>query len=153
MPRALRSLSADRVLVDTLRLSDAEWYECVSEMDRVAAQSASPSDPQQDERVPYRNSPHIMIEMRTHDGRQQLVKVRPYDLSESGIGFLNGAYMHVGTEIVLHLRHSEIGMTRIEATIRCCSHVKNTIHHVDADFKEPMQINEFLLAEASDRLA
>ena len=147
MPKSLR-LSEDRIVVDTLRMSDAQWYDCVSEMDRKAAHRADPSSQHRDERVPYRNSPHVMIEMRTHDGRQQFLKVRPYDLSRSGLGFLNGMYMHAGTSVVLHLRHCDIGMTRVEAVIRGCSHVQNTVHLVGAEFDEPIEINDFLLASA-----
>ena len=148
MSKPIYKVSDDRVVIETLRLSDAEWYDCVSEMDRQSAQQSTTSRARQHERVPYRNSPNIMVETRTYDGRQQYIKVRPYDLSECGIGFLNGAYMHVGTELVLHLRHCDLGMTRVHAKIRTCSHVRGTIHLVGAQFDEPIAINDFLLAEA-----
>ena len=149
MSRITKQLSDERVVIDTLRLSDADWYECVSEMDRMSAQGRVGHERRSQERLPYRNSPQIMIEMTLYDGRRQYCRVRPYDLSESGIGFLNGAYMHVETEIILHLRHREIGITKIDATIRHCSYVKNKIHLVGAEFNEPIVLDDFLLAESS----
>ena len=148
MSRTSRSLSDERVVIDTLRLSDADWYECVSEMDRVAAQSSDAAKKRRQERLPYRNTPQIMIEMSMYDGRRQYCRVRPYDLSESGIGFLNGAYMHLGTEVILHLRHQAIGITKIHATIRHCSYIKNKIHLVGAAFNESIVLDDFLLAES-----
>ncbi|MEM6260289.1 MAG: PilZ domain-containing protein [Planctomycetota bacterium] len=148
MAKSFRNGPEENQVVDTLRLSDSEWYECVSEMDREAARNNSHQSKRAHERLPYRNLLQVLITVRNYCGRLQYFNSRPYDLSENGIGFLHGAYMHVGTHIELQLMHRLTGMTKVRATVRSCAHIKNKIHRVGAEFEEPIEINDYLLAEA-----
>ncbi|MEM9347493.1 MAG: PilZ domain-containing protein [Planctomycetota bacterium] len=148
MARTYRNGPEEKKVVDTLRLSDAEWYECVSEMDRESARNCQDHTRRARERLPYRNLHHVLITVRNYCGRLQYFQSRPYDLSESGIGFLHGAYMHVGTSIELQLMHRVTGMTKVRATVRGCSHIKNKIHCVGAQFDELIELDDYLLAQA-----
>lgn len=139
-------LSDEKIIVDTLRLSDAEWYACVSEMDRNASRSICQKEQRRSERVPYRNASNIVIAIHNYDGRRQYFRVRTHDLSEYGISFLHGSYIHVGTHVEMPLLHRECGITNVHATISCCTHVKNTIHRVGAEFDEVINIDDYLLA-------
>ena len=138
----------DVFIVDTLRLSDADWYACVSEMDRASAKTRFTHERRRDERVAYRNSPYVLIVVHNYDSRKQYFKVRTYDLSRSGMSFLNGSFIHIGTHVELWMQHCDTGVTQIHATLRACNLVKGTIHRVSVEFEEPIELNDYLLAVA-----
>jgi len=138
----------DGDLVDALRISDAQWYACVQEMDLRAMQNRDASDKRQTTRQPYRNIAKIIVSLRSYDGRLQQFKVRAYDLSESGLGFLHGAYIYDNTPAELLMQHHVHGMTRISATLVSCVHVKDRIHRVGAKFAEPIDLAGYLMSEA-----
>lgn len=135
-------------LVDALRISDAEWYACVQEMDLRAMQQRGVNDKRLEARQPYRNSAKIILSMRNYDGRLQQFKVRAYDLSRTGLGFLHGAYAYEGAKVDLLMEHHVNGMTRVPATLVSCVHVKKRIHQVGAKFDEPIELEDFLLSNA-----
>lgn len=142
------SLKGDVFIVDALRLSDADWYACVSEMDRASSKAKFPEERRRDERVAYRNSPYVLVVIHNYDSRKQHFKVRTYDLSRTGLSFLNGTFIHFGSHAELWMQHCDSGLTTVHATVRNCTLVKGTIHRVSVEFEEPINVNDFLLAEA-----
>ena len=136
-------------LIDALRISDAEWYECVQEMDLRAMAESDRENTRSEERQPYRNITKIIVSLRNYDGRMQQFKVRAYDLSPSGLGFLHGAYVYDNTPAELYMQHKTEGMARVPAMIVSCEHVKNRIHRVGAKFKEPIDLSDYLLSDAA----
>lgn len=138
----------DGALVDSLRISDAEWYACVQEMDMRSMGVNVPFDRRHMKRQPYRNIARIIVSIYTFDGMRQQFKVRAYDLSPTGLGFLHGAYLYNDTPAELLMQHHIHGMTRIPATIVSCVHVKNRIHRVGAKFAEPIELDGYLMSEA-----
>ena len=138
----------DGELVDALRISDAEWYACVQEMDLRAMQQKGINESRLETRQPYRNIAKIILSIRSYDGRLQQFKVRAYDLSRTGLGFLHGAYVYEGSQVELLMQHHVNGMIRIPASIVSCVHVKKRIHQVGAKFDEPIELDDFLMSEA-----
>ena len=136
------------VLVDALRISDAEWYACVEEMDQLAMAGKRPVDRRGEPRQPYRNIARIIVSFRSYDGLLQQFKVRAYDLSPIGLGFLHGAYIYNDTPAEIYMQHHVNGMTCINAKIVSCLHVRNRIHRVGAQFEEPIELADYLMSEA-----
>ena len=144
------TLFNDGELIDALRISDAEWYECVKEMDRRAnAEGERGDENRADPRQPYRNITKIIVSIRNYDGRQQHFQVRAYDLSASGLGFLHGTYLYKGTPAELFMEHRTEGIVRIPAMIMSCTHVKNRIHRVGAKFEQPIELSDYVLSDAA----
>jgi hypothetical protein len=146
---ALENPFNDGELIDALRISDAEWYECVQEMDLRAMAESDRENSRAEERQPYRNITKIIVSIRNYDGRMQQFKVRAYDLSPSGLGFLHGAYIYNDTPAELFMLNKTHGMSRIPAKIVSCIHVKSRIHRVGAQFKEPIDLSDFLLSDVA----
>jgi hypothetical protein len=138
----------DGLLVDSLRISDAEWYACVHEMDLRSAQYKKTLEKRSVPRQAYRNIARIIVTIQTFGGQTQQFKARAYDLSEHGIGFLHGAYVYKDTPAEILMQHHVNGMTRIHATIVNCEHVKKRIHRVGAKFEEPINLEDYLMNEA-----
>lgn len=142
------SPKGDVFIVDSLRLSDADWYACVSEMDRTASKSKFSEELRRDERVAYRNSLYVLLVIHNYDSSKQHFKVRTYDLSSTGISFLNGSFIHLGTHVEIWMQHCDTGLTQLHATIRNCTLVKGVIHRIGAEFEDPINVNDFLMAMA-----
>lgn len=138
----------DGVLVDALRISDAEWNACVQEMDLKAMSAKQPSNRRQTKRYPYRNIARIIVSLHTFDGMQQQFKVRAYDLSTTGVGFLHGAFLYSDTSAEIFMQNHVHGMTRIPATIVSSVHIKGRIHLCGAKFDEEIDLNDYLMSEA-----
>ncbi|MFK7789463.1 MAG: hypothetical protein AB8C95_08260 [Phycisphaeraceae bacterium] len=102
----------------------------------------------QEKRQPYRNIARIIVSLCTFDGMQQQFKVRAYDLSPSGLGFLHGAFLYSDTPAEILMQHHVYGMTRIPATIVSSVHVKGRIHLCGAKFAESIDLNDYLMSEA-----
>ena len=139
----------DGELIDAPRISDAEWSECVKEMDLRAKEDSGCEDKRAEARQPYRNVTKIIISFKNYDGRQQRFQVRAYDLSSSGLGFLHGAYIYGDTPAEIYMQDKSCSLTRISATIVSCVHVKKRIHRVGARFDQPIDLNDFLLSDAA----
>lgn len=136
-------------LIDALRISDAQWNEVVQEMDLRAMAESDHVDKRAEKRLPYRNTSKIIVSFRNYDGRLQQFKVRAYDLSATGLGFLHGAYIYDNTPTELMMQHHVNGMTRISAILVNCVHVKGRVHRVGAKFKTPIDLNDYLLSGAA----
>lgn len=139
----------DMELVDALRISDAEWVECIREMDHRAKNASYDVQRRTEERQSYRNNTRIIVCIRNYDGRKQQFIVRAYDLTSTGLGFLHGSYIYQDTPAEIYLEHKSDGMIRIPATIRCCTHVKKRIHLIGAQFDEPITLSDYLLSAAA----
>ena len=140
----------DGELIDALRISDAEWHECVKEMDRRAISEGERDEEKRAEpRQPYRNVTKIIVSIRNYDGRQQHFQVRAYDLSASGLGFLHGAYIYKDTPAEIYMEHRTDGIVRLSAAIMSCTHIKNRIHRVGAKFDQPIELSNYVLSDAA----
>ena len=135
-------------LIDALRISDADWLECVEEMDYRASHYEGEVDENRTlPRHRYRNIARIFVIFRSPDGQPQQFKVRAYNLSEKGLGFLHGAYIYKDTPAEIYMQHHINGMTRISARIVHCELVKKRIHQVGAEFDKPIDLSDYLLTD------
>ena len=147
---AIKNHFGDVELIDALRISDAEWHECVKEMDRWAYSEGERDEENRAEpRQPYRNTTKIIVSFRNYDGRQQYFQVRAYDLSASGLGFLHGAYIYSDTPAEIYMEHRTDGIVRLSAKIMVCTHVKKRIHRVGAKFEQPIELGDYVLSDAA----
>lgn len=82
------------------------------------------------------------MRVRHPGGTEVFIRVGPRDLSENGMAFLNGGYLHVGTvvEFLLRLRSGE--PIQIEATVVRCEHVYGRVHDVGLRFATAVEMSE-----------
>lgn len=131
--------------LDTLRLTNAQWRECLNDikMHRAHA-SATYGDQRQHERYPCYDALHMLIYLERGDGSRQLFNVRTYDISVEGIGFLHGTYLHPESRVQVYLKHRNDGWVLIEASVMRCEHFKDRIHLIGLMFDEPITITDYL---------
>ncbi len=127
--------------VDTLRLSVAEQEKVSRELDHRA--KATKLDSRRVvRRYRYVNDQGVPMRVRHPGGTEVFIRVGPRDLSEHGMGFLSGGYLHAGTgiEFVLCLKSGE--KIPITATVVRCEHVSGRIHDVGIKFATPVEMSE-----------
>ena len=70
----------------------------------------------------------------------------PFDLSENGIGFIHGGFLHPGTKckIVLTSRHGR--RNKIPAEIRHCTLLSASVHRIGAAFDSRISVVDYTVA-------
>lgn len=96
------------------------------------------------ERRRYTKIVRCVLRMKQQEGPAAVYLVRTRNLSEGGLGFFFGSYMHPGT--VCHFAimgldgHGQI----VAGTVRWCRHVARTLHECGVQFDSPIEVTRFL---------
>lgn len=135
--------SSDTPPIDSLRMTDEQWLALADRLDGEAAAHHGRESGRRHERVAYRNIVRLAIAVEHPSGDRQRYLVRTHDLSASGIGFFHGAYMHVGTRVILLMTHRESGAQCVVGVVRRCAHVSQHIHKVGVEFNEQIVLEEY----------
>lgn len=125
---------------NSLGLSRAEMEAVWEQLDGGSDQS---SPRRQAARLPFREV-SVQIEIVQPGGGQTGVSVACRNLSRTGLGFLHSAYVHTGTTVIAHLPHKTQGVVKVPGTVVRCRHVTRHIHDVGVNFKQPLNLHEYL---------
>ena len=131
--------------IDSLRLTDDQWYRILDKLDRESSFHAMPTEARKAERVPYRNVARVPLTITGQGGDIQRLLVRPRDLSRNGFGFLHGHYVHPGLRASIILVNAANGPETIDGTVRRCNHLTKHIHQVGMAFDQPIHVEDYLL--------
>lgn len=66
------------------------------------------------------------------------------DISSSGMGFYNTAYIHVGTTCHVVMKTLKGEATGLQATVVRCAHVSGRIHNVGVVFEHEIDLGQFV---------
>lgn len=135
-------------VIDSLRINDAQWHALLDELDREASVVSGAQSGRRDERLPYRNLSILLVTMQFQDGHRQRFRVRTHNISKSGLAFLHGNFVYVGTRAELVLVHRVEGVKKLYSTVRRCEHLTGKIHHIGVEFDLPIEdVGDYLLAD------
>ncbi len=93
------------------------------------------------------------MRVRHPGGSEVFIRVGPRDISELGMGFLHGGYLHCGTtcEFVLQLNSGET-MPIVASVVRC-DHVSGRVHDVGIAFAAPVDMSGVKDVQANETAA
>lgn len=149
MKRSRWNESVGRKPIDTLKLSDAEWLECLSEIKHLQATNvARYADQRSHRRQSCELAIMMLANMYCSDGRRQLYTIRTFDISATGMGFLHGAYVYKDTRVQVLLKHAENGWVKVPGKAVRCEYFKNMVHQVGVMFDNEIKLDDYLLAES-----
>ncbi|MFK7789462.1 MAG: PilZ domain-containing protein [Phycisphaeraceae bacterium] len=141
--------SVGRKPIDTLRLTDAQWLECLAEIKHVReTQAAIHAKSRAHERRDCDLALLMLANMFCSDGRRQLYTIRTFDISAVGMGFLHGSYVYVDTRLELLLKHREDGWKKISGKVMRCDYFKNMVHQIGVIFDEELNLEDYILTES-----
>ncbi|GAB4110284.1 MAG: hypothetical protein Kow00105_19050 [Phycisphaeraceae bacterium] len=127
-------------LIDTLKLTNEQWAELAEKLDRV------PTDyrgQRRAVRIEYKKLAQIAVAIKVSGTQWTKYVVRSRDLSEGGIGFLHGAYVHEGSACRVILKDLSDKVICIDGQVKHCVHVSGTVHKVGVQFNEKIDLSQF----------
>jgi CheY-like chemotaxis protein len=127
--------------VRTIRLDDEELTALLDKLDAKAAEEGKKI--QRIERFSYRQKGCLLHMQQPGAGSPTTFHVPTRDLSATGVSFLHGGYVHVGTRCVIQLISMHGTWSDVRGRVSRCNYVTNQIHEVGVRFDEPIQPGEF----------
>ena len=128
-------------VVDTLRITDQERRQILSELDGRQISDAA-SDRREHERVPYQEAHGLLVVMSHPGGNVVKYLVKPRNLSETGVGFLHGNFVHIGTACIMAIKTRSGKPILVNGHVARCIHVRSNVHEVGVHFEEPIDLDE-----------
>ena len=130
--------------IDSIRLSDEQWRVLSGQFKRESSGENHKDERRRHERVPYQSMLKMAIAVEMSNGSRCIFVVRSDDLSNSGIGFYHGSYLHIDTRVVFLLRHLKGDVHCIEGKVRRCVHVRDHIHKVGVEFGKLIEVSDYV---------
>ena len=130
-----------KATITQLRLSGSELDALIEELNRAATENSGPS--KREMRRWSMTGDKAVLTIADSVGAKKHLLIIPRDISTSGMGCLNGVFIHLGTKCVVSLRDRH-GKTRsLVGIVARCQHLKGSVHEVGIRFKEPINPEEF----------
>jgi len=135
-------------LIDTLQLSEEQWAQLAAILDA--------SDPENEggqrlhKRVSYRKLSQIAVAIQQPDKQWAKYIVRSRDLSEGGIGFVHGSFLHAGSLCRVILKDQEGQVVCIEGTVRGCDFLQGRAHNIGVQFNEEINLSRFVQPQTDE---
>jgi hypothetical protein len=127
-------------LVDTLHLSHQQWEAIADKL----YQDKPGGKKRRHERVAYRKLSQIALAVLRPDGEWGKYIVRSHDLSQGGMGFIHGSFLHIGTHCRVILKDSHRKVNCIDGVVRHCELIEGVAHNVGVEFDEEIDLDSFI---------
>jgi hypothetical protein len=99
------------------------------------------------ERLPFNEDALLLCEVKSGEKTPPYL-VKCIDLSVGGLGFLHGAYVHVGTPCIITLIVGKKQGFRADAKVARCEHHKGHVHVVGVKFDQPLSAEQVAALKA-----
>ncbi len=126
----------NRKYLDTLRMTDHELSVVVTEEMREAGVQRQFSRRRT-------NFMRMSVDVIQPGGTTGKYVVRSYDLSEGGVGFFTGNYVHASTRCRLGMTTVDGESVSIDGTIAHCRNIWGHIHFAGVQFDSPIDLSWF----------
>jgi hypothetical protein len=138
---------SDGKTVDTLRLPHGELRSILDRLDRTPGGAPSPEARRCDRyRYNVREGLVLQVEGATAD-----FLVHPRRLSAEGVNFLHGSFVYPGTAGALTLRTTDGEQVLAAGKVVHCRCVHGRIHEVSLLFSRPIEVENFVAANETER--
>lgn len=85
----------------------------------------------------------IVAEVEQPGGSKACYVVQPRNISQEGLAFLHGNFIHPGVHCTLTLKTVDGERTSIRAIVVACRHVRANVHHVGVRFESQITVADF----------
>lgn len=134
-------MSTTARLVRTIRLDD----DAIQELLKTLDEAVLPADVQK-RRAPrhvFRAKGCVLHTQSTNGGPPSTYLATTRDLSDSGLSFLHGAYLHTGNKCVIQMTTIHGMWQNVPGEIVRCDYVASGVHEVGVRFLKPIDASEF----------
>ncbi len=142
--RLQKSSNDPPVAIDTLKLSHGEWIAVIEQIKRIGATDRESDARRQYARAEALGLIQLIIEISQPGGTDMRLLARSHDLSNNGLSFIHGMYIHPNSLCTCWMRHVSQGLKPITGTIRWCRHVSGRIHLSGVQLDEAIRVEDYL---------
>lgn len=135
---------------DTLRLSSKELTRIVEELESRA--NNVQAGVHRSSRRWAMQSQKVIVTLVGPGNQRMHFLVAPRNLSQGGMAFLSGNYLHVGSQCFMTLRSVEGKGVVIPAKVRRCQHLENRLHDVGVEFDQRIDPRNFMINTGGNHL-
>jgi hypothetical protein len=129
-------VNSSQRIVDTLGLSREAHDRLVARFNQPM--KASPDGRRTEPRRATSERIAVLCQICDQHESDMYFAVRPRDVSQSGLGFLHGRYIHLGRECVVTFIFDQTQGLRLRGQVAHCDHVQQHVHKVGIRFHEPL---------------
>lgn len=128
--------------LDSLRLNASQHRDVQGRLDRQIRKQVE-RELRSSERFSYRTQEPI--EMRvTHPGESsEVFRVRPRNLSGTGLGLLHGGFLHPGSACEVMMISQDGDLVGVSGVVVRCRHVEGRVHDIGIRFEEKLDLSMF----------
>ena len=131
----------DQEPIETLRISDRDKQNLVSNVDAAAGQAVERE--RRALRVQYSAS-RAVLTLHAPTGGDTKFAVVPRNLSRNGLAFVHGRFIYSDSRVEVMLKSLDGKWHEIPGVIRLCRHVSGIVHEVSVVFDESIDLNDFV---------
>ncbi len=142
-------LPEKRHYIRSLRISKEVERSLLRHLDAEDSKYAG-QNRRRDERCPYRLEDGLYIRLTHPGGIEANLLVIPRNISQNGMAFLHGSYVHPGSECTVLLQSLDGELMQVHGEVIRCTHVRGTVHEVAVLYDQPIELSWFLHAYLRD---
>ncbi len=126
-------------VLDSVRLHPHECEALLDALDKSSGKS--PSSRRNTRRWKFRNRLIVAIKQA---GATQSYFVTPRNISTTGVAFLHGGYVHVGSPIAVAMRDLHEQVKTMQGRVVRCVHVQGRLHEIGVRFSDVINPKDFV---------
>ncbi len=139
-------------VIRTIRLDDAHVTEILDRLESEAALTASASGGRAKTRYAYRRK-GVVFHLQQPGSNSSVPYLAPTrDLSDDGISFLHGGFVHVGTRCAIQLITTHGTWNNVVGTVKVCTYLESNVHEVNVDFDQTIDLAEYCAEAVQSRV-
>lgn len=128
---------------DTLRMSPKDIQRLVEDLERRGSQEVAGTH-RQSRRWKMR-SQRVIVTLVGQMGQRLNILVIPRNLSQGGMGFICGNYLHIGSSCFVTFRSLGGKGVVVQASVRRCKHVEGRLHEIGVEFGEQIDPRNYMI--------
>lgn len=138
--------STPQPILDTLKLSEAEWHEIAQHLDDAASKADAPTNTKKRraKRERFAKRSLLIFRVAHPGGNEERYLVRSRNVSDTGLGFLHGGFLYPKSECVVVLQRKDRMYVEVPATVVRCRLITGKVHEVGIKFRNPIRCAEYL---------
>jgi CheY-like chemotaxis protein len=136
-------------LVRTIRMEDGKL---VTLLERLDAAGETAKAKRSSERFSYRVRGCVAHMQQPGAAGSTPYQVATRDISATGMAFLHGGYVHIGTRCLIQLITAHGTWDEIRATVVRCGFVEGNVHEVGVKFDNPIEPGDYCSSAVKPRV-
>lgn len=142
MPRTMTD--AAKPILDTLKLTEAEWHDIAQYLDDSASRADLPANKRKAKRERFSKRSALIFRVAHPGGTEERYLIRTRNLSDTGLCFLHGSFLYPRSECVVTLQSKDRKTIEVSGTVVRCRHITGKVHEVGIKFRTPIASAEYL---------